>query len=377
MSRLHLYIFERKFLLCCRKINYTFDSTIVGKQDHQVLRIISKVGSQCEMLKKEDLYDYLKSSQICALPQSAAQMIELSKDPGNGPQEYAKPISADLGLSTQVLRFVNSSFFGFRHKITSIPMALSLASVRTIRNFVLWNGLFAVLPDPQCGPFSVKKLFHDALRRAVFARTVTECFTKLDSDEAFTCALLQDMAIPILARNWGNDYADMIQKSNTMQVRLSILERDRMGWNHSDAGAILAQGWGLGDHVSNAVSVHADALFQKDHDNKPLTTTEITALSALLPKVPDRHWFEILVFINGFRQLFGGQLSKLGEILHETDEKCERLTSLINLGPTPKTLSDYWQEILNGFVPLETADSAALDEMLGQYFTQMTHATES
>ena len=323
------------------------------------------------MLKKEDLFDYLKGSQICALPQSAAQMIELSKDPGNGPQEYAKPIAADLGLSTQVLRFVNSSFFGFRYKITSIPMALSLASVRTVRNFVLWNGLFAVLPNPRCGPFSTKKLFSDALRRAVFARIITERYTKLDSDEAFICALLQDMAIPILARNWGNEYAEMIQKADTMQVRLSTLERDLMGWDHSEAGAILSLGWGLGDLVSNAVLTHADALFQNDRANKSPTTAEITALSALLPKATDTCWFEITAFINGFSLVFGKHLCDLAEIFRTTDEKCERLTGLVNLGPPRQLLSDYWQKALGDFAKLETTDTARLEEMLEQYFSQM------
>ena len=342
--------------------------SILLKSPLEILHRRKNRGVYGEMPKIDELQDYLKNARICALPQSAAQMIDLSKDPSNGPQEHAKPIASDLGLSTQVLRFVNSSYFGFRHKITSIPMALTLASVRTIRNFVLWNGLFAVLPNPQCGPFSVKKLFHDALRRAVFARTVTERYTNFDPDEAFICAMLQDMAIPILAKNWGNDYADMIHKSNTMQVRLSTLERDRMGWDHAAAGAILARGWGLGDFVSNVVSIHTDSLFQTEHSSADIMG--ITALSSLLPKVPDHHWFEVLSFVDGFRRLFGPQLRDMDEILKTTDEQCEDLAGLINLGTAAKTLTDYWREAMAGLVVPETTDSAALEEMLGEYFTQ-------
>ncbi len=327
------------------------------------------------MPSKEELIDYLKNSQLCALPQSASQMIELSKDPANGPREYAEPISADLGLSTQVLRFVNSSFFGFRHKITSVPMALSLASVRTIRNFVLWNGLFTVLPNPQCGPFSIKKLFQDALRRAVFSRIVTERYTEFDSDEAFTCALLQDMAIPLLAKKWGREYADMIQKSNTAQVRLSTLERDTMGWDHSDAGALLAVGWNLGDFVGSVVSQHADALFEGDGPCES-TITGITALSALLPKVPDRQWFEAVPFVNGFRRMFGPKLTELSEILTRADADSDRLSGLINLGSTPKSLAGYWLESLSDLPWTGSEDIAATEEQLDEYFAQAAHRSE-
>jgi len=317
----------------------------------------------------DELNDYLRHSQLCALPQSASRMIELSKDPANGPREYAEPISADLGLSCQILRFVNSSFFGFRYKITSIPMALSMVSVRTIRNFVLWNGLFSVLPNPHCGPFSLKKLFQDALRRAVFARIVTEQFTSFDSDEAFICALMQDIAIPILAAKWANEYTQMIQKSNTEQVRLSVLERDMMGWNHSDAGVILATSWNLGELIGHAVSKHTDYVFTGDIDKK-LTISDITALSALLPKVTDQLWFEVVPFVVSYRRMFGPKLTEITAILRKTDIDCGRLTGLISLGNHPMSLYEYWQETLNTLPWTESNEIIATEEQLENFFVQ-------
>ena len=318
---------------------------------------------------KDELIDYLKKSQLCALPQSASQMIELSKDPNNGPQEFAKPISADLGLSTQVLRFVNSSFFGFRYKITSIPLALTLASVRTIRNYVLWNGLFAMLPNPHCGPFTIKILFQDALRRAVFTRVVTEHYTKLDSDEAFTCSLMQDIAIPFLAKKWGDEYAEMITKTNTEQVRLSILEREKLGWDHSDAGAILTIGWNLGEMVGNVVSQHTDVDLAIHQSSEP-SFASITALSALLPKVPDGKWFEAVPFVKSFLKLFGPRLTEVAAIFSKSDAISEQLTELVNLGRFSKNLSDYWLEILSGNPWTKLHDVNATEEQLEEHFVQ-------
>ena len=319
------------------------------------------------MTKHEELLEFLKDSQLCALPQSASQMIELSKNPENGPQEYAKPISADLGLSTQILRFVNSSFFGFSTKVTSLPLALSLVSVRTIRNFVLWNGLFTVLRDPRCGPFSLKGLFHDALRRAVFARIVTGRYTELDSDEAFICALVQDMAIPVLAARWKSEYTDMFHQSLIEHVRLSKLEREVMGWDHSYAGAILAVRWNLGEMVGCVVSKHADDVFDGESGSGP-SFVGITALSALLPKSQDAQWFEVTSFVDAFHKMFGPKLTEIAAILNKTDEVSSQLSGLVNLGVAARPLGQYWQETLVHLPKSGTDDMMISEELLDNFF---------
>jgi len=293
-----------------------------------------------------ELTEKLKKTNLCALPQSAAQMIELAKNPENGPKELAVPISTDLGLTAQILRFVNSSFFGFRYKITSVQMALSLASIRTIKNFVLWNGLFAVLPNPKCGPFSLKKLFQDALRRAVFARQTARRFVpSIGGDEAFVCALMQDMALPLLANLWHKEYEEMIQiVDKDPTVRLSRIERDKMGWDHSKAGTILANHWGYSSQVADAVSSHTSLILQEKGGPVEITAATVTALSALLPKVTDVQWVESQEFLNTWQKMFPGQITALVEIIAETDEEAKQLTGLVSLGDSPKSLGAYFEQ---------------------------------
>ena len=297
------------------------------------------------------LTEKLKKSNLCALPQSAAQMIELTKNPSNGPQELAVPISADMGLTTQILRFVNSSFFGFRYKITSLQMALSLASIRTIKNFVLWNGLFAVLPNPKSGPFSLKILFQDALRRAVFVRKIVQRLApSIDGDEAFVCALMQDMAVPLLANLWHKEYEEMIQiVEKDPSVRLSRIERDKMGWDHSKAGIILANHWGFSSQVADAVSSHTSLILQ-EKDEKPVvvSTVTVTALSALLPEVTDEQWLESQEFLNAYQKMFPGQIAALSEIMAQTDEEAKLLTGLVSLGAPPKSLGEQLNQVFKG-----------------------------
>ena len=82
-----------------------------------------------------DLKLLISTVQLSALPQSAIRLLELSRDAENGPAEFAMPIEADPGLAGQVLRFVNSSYFGFSREISSVKLGISLVGVRTVKNF--------------------------------------------------------------------------------------------------------------------------------------------------------------------------------------------------------------------------------------------------
>jgi len=89
------------------------------------------------------LKELLSSAQLPALPQSAIRLLELSQNPDNGPAEFAVPIESDPGLTGQVLKFVNSSYFGFSREISSVKLAITLVGIRTIKNFSLWSAVSA------------------------------------------------------------------------------------------------------------------------------------------------------------------------------------------------------------------------------------------
>ncbi len=95
----------------------------------------------------------LLSPQLPALPQSAIKILELSRDPDMGPAELAVPIEADPGLTGQILRFVNSSYFGFSREIANVRMAITLVGVRSIKNFARVERGVQLASEPQVRGF--------------------------------------------------------------------------------------------------------------------------------------------------------------------------------------------------------------------------------
>ena len=89
----------------------------------------------------ESLEDVFHSEVLPALPHSAITLLQMSQSPDSGPAEFSKPIEADPGLMGQVLKFVNSSYFGFPNEISNVKQAITLVGVRTIKNFTLWSAV--------------------------------------------------------------------------------------------------------------------------------------------------------------------------------------------------------------------------------------------
>lgn len=290
----------------------------------------------------------IKSACILALPQSAAKVLELSKDPNNGPPEFAAAISADLGLTSQILRFVNSSYFGFRNKITTIQMALSLVYGRTIKNFILWNAVFALLPNPKCGPFELKKICQDALRRGVFAKVLAGYLTELDPEELFLGGMFQDMALPILAQTWPVEYTEILNTRKIEGKRLSEIETAKFGWNHAEAGAFLIHEWGVGDQLAECIESHISPDFSVASSDAPLDTLRnaVVAVSAFLPSVLDQEWTEAEEFLQGFFRVHRKGMPFPDTLFETVDNQVVDMLKIAQLEQVPKSLVEFHRQYL-------------------------------
>jgi HD-like signal output (HDOD) protein len=290
-----------------------------------------------------NLRDLLLNAQLPALPQSAIRLLELAQNPDNGPKEFAVPIEGDPGLTGQVLKFVNSSYFGFSREISSIKLAITLVGIRTIKNFSLWSAVFSLMPNPRCGPFDLKVLWQDSLRRALFARDFGKLLGMKEAEECFAAALLQDMAIPLLAREIPQRYLKLFQERNEGTNRLSDLEKAQLGWTHADAGAFMCRAWSLPEEFAVLIESHTklDQLLAE----KCKTPGKLAvALSALLPAAADKEWTEREKFEAAFHQLSAGKGAKLGDFLKQVDKLFAEFAPVLRLTTPARTLEQYLQE---------------------------------
>ena len=287
------------------------------------------------LLRVESL---LAGAQLPALPQSAIRLLQLSQDPENGPAEFAVPIESDPGLTGQVLKFVNSSYFGFAREISSIRLAITLVGIRTIKNFALWSAVFSLMPNPKCGPFDLKSLWQDSLRRGLFARAMGRLLGQVDSEDLFAAALLQDMAVPLLAKELPEEYDKLFQLRQSGKTRLSDLEQERFGWNHAEAASLLARRWSLPEEFADLIECHTK--FAELLAKGATPGQAAVSLSALLPTVQDDTWCERGQFVEAFCRLTGSAQSQIQPLLAEIDTGFQEFAPVLKLGLPSRALAE-------------------------------------
>ncbi len=290
-----------------------------------------------------DLASLLASVQLPALPQTAIQLLELSQDANRDLLDFARPIEADPGLMGQVLKFANSSYFSFAREITSVRQALGLVGVRTIKNFVLWSAVFSLVPDPKFGPFDLKKLWQDSLRRAVFARALGQKLRLQNSEDLFVAALLQDIAIPLLLKEMPAQYESLVERRGSEHVRLSNLEREEFGWDHAQAAASLVRNWNLPDSFATLIERHPD-WNELLSASPPVLDAACVALASLLPSCQDDVWYDRDVFISGIEQLSSKSPIDLTAMLADADVKFSEFAPILKLAVPSVSLSDWYSK---------------------------------
>ena len=290
----------------------------------------------------EDLRRTLVAGQVPAMPHSALSVLKLENDLAKvNIDDLARPIEADPGLAAQILKFLNSSAFGFQSTISNIRQGVALVGIRIVKNFVLWKAVFSLIPKSKTGSFDVGLLWQDSLRRAMFARFLLLETKSGDAEMAFAGALLQDMAVPLLLKTKPTDYGrvlDILAKDK--RQRLSKLEEEYFGWTHADAALVLGQHWKLPDALTDLTTnhLHVEAT-SRDFGQSP--ERAVVALSALLPSVVQADWEDRTLFTTSFETCFPGKPQLFATLFDRVDKEFDQYAALLQVTPPKQSLLTY------------------------------------
>jgi HD-like signal output (HDOD) protein len=281
--------------------------------------------------------DVIKNKKLSAMPQTAIRLLELAQQPDIGPNEFVEPILADPGLTAQILKYANSTYFSFSHKVSSVKMAVNLLGYKTINNFVLWTAVQGIIEQPPTDLFSISVLWQDSLRRAVFARNFAVESQHPAPEEVFTGALLQDLAIPLLIAARPVEYEQILRTARVEKRRIHELEEDAFGWNHAEIGARLCESWNFPPDLVSMIRQHLipTSTFSETSSERIVTVT------AFLPTESSPEWNEQARLEKCIRMLIPH--IKAQDLYSRTDNDFVQLATSINISPNCRSLAQWSQ----------------------------------
>jgi len=197
----------------------------------------------------------IKPSDLPAPPQSSLQIIRACTNNRISNVDIAALVSADPALTAELLRIVNSAYFGLNKQVQSIQRAIAVLGQQALRNLVLCIAVRDAINKTSQLPIDTDAFWEDCLRHAVSARMLSS-LVNIDPEDGFTAGLLQDFSLlvmfylkPELAPQWPE-----LREQNP-DTRYA-LELTHFQTTHNQVSSTLAEAWSLPDHLGEALSNH-------------------------------------------------------------------------------------------------------------------------
>ncbi|WP_421864133.1 HDOD domain-containing protein [Motiliproteus sp.] len=182
--------------------------------------------------------------QLLSLPDVVIRINELIESDTSSIEEIAEVIGHDPALSAQLLKLVNSAFYGFPAQIDSINRATNLIGTDEIRSLILASSAASVFGNISTELIDMDSFWHRSVYCGLIAKKLYRLTHKGNGEAQFLMGLLHDIGRLVLLTTMSKDYAQQLQQAKD-HTPLHELERRWLGFDAADLGAALLEHWHL------------------------------------------------------------------------------------------------------------------------------------
>lgn len=191
--------------------------------------------------------------EISPLPATAQRAVVMLDDPGVDLDKVGEIMSLDPGLTSTLLRIVNSAFYGLRDKITSVTKALVVLGIKKLRQLVI---AAAVMQKFQSVPPAfAQKFWENAVRTAQWSKELAEFRRMAEVDEVFVCGLLHNIGQLVSMQYFKQLQAKVDELTASGKTPIDA-EKAVLGGTHADLGGFLFNLWQMPKDTIQSTMLH-------------------------------------------------------------------------------------------------------------------------
>ena len=193
-----------------------------------------------------------QTGALPTLPAAASAALGIARDPEADVDKLCRVIQTDVGLAARVLRVANSAALGRRNPARKLQEAVITIGLRKTCDILVAACAKRLYEGTSQ---RAEELWNHSLAVGVACEELARKTRRVDVGCAFLPGLFHDVGRVAFLLSDENA-ADVIDGLTSEGGEKSYFEREWYGFDHAEAGAILAEDWGLALELCDAIRWH-------------------------------------------------------------------------------------------------------------------------
>lgn len=263
-------------------------------------------------------------SGLPTLPTMLANINRLMSNPRTSAKEVAQLISRDPAITSKILRVVNSSFYGFPNRITTITHAIVILGFNTIKSIVLSSTVFEVFKGgTNESDFDRHDFWKHSIGVGAAAKVIAKRLGYSSLEEFFIAGLLHDLGKVIVDQFLHDEFVQILDTVKRKDCLLVQAEEEVLGCTHAELGSWLFQKWNLSKGLVDATAFHHNPTLAGD-SIKPTAVIHIADIVCRAMRMGSGGDRKIPALSEAAWEALELPVSSLESILVETDQEMEK-----------------------------------------------------
>ncbi len=196
---------------------------------------------------------FWRLSAATPLPATAQQILMIAADRSSSVEDMRAAIQQDPALAANVLRRINSSYFGLSHKVADLHTAINLLGFREIRNIALTIFVSRMFDRPGAyRRYSRDHLWRHCAAVSVAARKVARVSDAVPPDEAYVAGLLHHTGTILLDQHLRSHFCRVIETLDEKTPTFTV-ERNVYSFDQAQLSEYVAAQWQFPDCICDAI----------------------------------------------------------------------------------------------------------------------------
>jgi len=198
-----------------------------------------------------------KVSEVVAIPSCAQKALALLNDPDADIGELGRIIEHDPGLTTNLLKIVNASFFGGSRPMRTAREAIARLGTAQVLQFVVSTGVAPSFVHKIEGyDLSPSMHLQHSVTVAMAARELGNVLGLNAPEYTFTAGLISGVGKILLGAYVQVNVHPIMVLAVKEGLSFDQAEDQVLGINHAELGGLLLEKWGLPKEITDVVKYH-------------------------------------------------------------------------------------------------------------------------